>query len=118
MRERFGGSWTADVENVLLPFEPGHCPMAYFRETERRPDLGLTSRDTVRASDKSAAQGAWQFVWPAMDAFHEKGERIAGHAADSYRRIDIRQSARNLVVRQRDRIAADTGAQLGLEPGE
>lgn len=31
-----------------------------------------------------------------------------GHAADSYHRIDIRQASRNLVVRHRDRIIADT----------
>ncbi len=43
-----------------------------------------------------------------MDAFYEEDERIVGHAADSYHRIDIRQSSRNLVVRHRDRIIADT----------
>ncbi len=34
MRVRFGGSWIADSEDVLLLFEPGHYPMAYFRETD------------------------------------------------------------------------------------
>jgi hypothetical protein len=29
-----------------------------------------------------------------MDAFYEEDERIAGHAADSYHRIDIRQTSR------------------------
>jgi uncharacterized protein (DUF427 family) len=43
-----------------------------------------------------------------MDAFYEEDERILGHAADSYHRIDIRQTSRNLVVRHRDRIIADT----------
>ncbi len=33
------------------------------------------------------------FAWPAMEAFYEKDERILGHAADSYHRIDIRQSS-------------------------
>jgi len=137
MRVRFGGSWIADSEEVLLLFEPGHYPMAYFRETDvypgtlertdhttRHPDLGLTSWYAVRAGDKSAVRGAWQhtelpayahelqgrvaFAWPAMDAFYEEDERIVGHAADSYHRIDIRQSSRSLVVRDRDRIIADT----------
>jgi uncharacterized protein (DUF427 family) len=137
MRVRFGGSWIADSEDVLLLFEPGHYPMAYFREidvtpgtlersdhTTRHPDLGPKSWFTVRAVDKSSARGAWQhtdlpsyadelqgrvaFAWPAMDAFYEEDERIVGHAADSYHRIDIRQSSRNLVVRHRDRIIADT----------
>jgi uncharacterized protein (DUF427 family) len=43
-----------------------------------------------------------------MDAFYEEEERIVGHAADPYHRIDIRQASRNLVVRHRDRIIADT----------
>jgi uncharacterized protein (DUF427 family) len=137
MRVRFGGSWIADSEDVLLLFEPGHYPMAYFRETDvcpgtlertdhttRHPDLGLTSWYAVRAGDKSAARGAWQhtelpayahellgrvaFARPAMDAFYEEDERIVGHAADSYHRIDIRQSSHSHVVRDRDRMIADT----------
>jgi uncharacterized protein (DUF427 family) len=143
MRVRFGGSWIADSEDVLLLFEPGHYPMAYFRETDvspgtleltghttRHPDLGLTSWYAVRAGDKSTARAAWQhielpthaselqgrvaFAWPAMDAFYEEDERIVGHAADSYHRIDIRQSSRNLVVRYADRIIADTKRPLVL----
>ena len=43
-----------------------------------------------------------------MDAFYEEDERITGHAADSYHRIDIRQSSRSLVVRHGDRTIADS----------
>jgi uncharacterized protein (DUF427 family) len=137
MRVRFGGKWIADSEHVLLLFEPGRYPMAYFPETDvsphtlqrtehttRHDDLGLTSWYAVRAGEKSAPRGAWQhielpayaselqaraaFAWPAMDAFYEEDERIFGHAADSYHRIDIRQASRRLVVRHGDRIIADT----------
>jgi uncharacterized protein (DUF427 family) len=137
MRVRFGETWIADSEDVLLLFEPGRYPMAYFPETDvspgtvqrtdhttRHPDLGPTSWYTVRAGDRSAPRGAWQhtdlpayaselrarvaFAWPAMDAFYEEDERIMGHAADGYHRIDIRQTSRSLVVRQRDRVIADT----------
>ncbi len=143
MRVLFGGSWIADSEDVVLLFEPGHYPMAYFREsdvtpgtlersnhTTRHPDLGATCWYTVRAGDKNSARGAWQhtdlpsyahelqgrvaFAWPAMDAFYEEDERIVGHAADSYHRIDIRQSSRNLVVRNGNRIIADTKRPLVL----
>ena len=143
MRVRFGGNWIADTEDVILLFEPGRYPIAYFRETDispgvlertdhttHHPEFGLTSWYTVRAGDKSAARGAWQhtdlpsyaqelqgrlaFAWPAMDAFFEEDERIMGHAADSYHRIDIRQSSRNLLVRHRDRIIADTKRPLAL----
>ena len=117
--------------------------MAYFPETDvssdilqrtehttRHQDLGLTSWYTVRAGEQSAPRGAWQhtdlpahaselqarvaFSWPAMDAFYEEDERILGHAADSYHRIDIRQTSRSLVVRHRDRIIADTKRPIVL----
>jgi uncharacterized protein (DUF427 family) len=137
MRVRFGGNWIADSEHVLLLFEPGRYPVAYFPETDVSPDtlqrtdhttrhhdLGLTAWYTVRGGGQSAQQGAWQhielpahakdlqarvaFAWPAMDAFFEEDERITGHAADSYHRIDIRQASRSLVVRHGERIVADT----------
>jgi hypothetical protein len=38
-------------------------------------------------------KGRVAFAWPAMDAFFEEDERIVGHAADSYHRIDIRQAS-------------------------
>jgi len=144
MRVRFGGCWIADSENVLLLFEPGRYPVAYFPETDlspnvlertehttNHPDLGVISWFSVRVSDQHiAARGAWQhtelpthaselrggiaFAWQAMDAFYEEDERIAGHAADSYHRIDIRQTSRHLVVRHRDRVIADTRRPLVL----
>ena len=61
-RVRFGGTWIADSENVLLVFEPRRYRMAYLPETAVSPDtlqrtehstwhqdLGLTSWYTVRA---------------------------------------------------------------------
>jgi uncharacterized protein (DUF427 family) len=143
MRVLFGGNWIADTEDVILLFEPGHYPMAYFKEadvspgtlelsghTTRHPDLGPTSWYSVHATGKIAARGAWQhtdvpayapelkgrvaLAWPAMDAFFEEDERIYAHAADSYHRIDIRQASRNLVVRYRDRIVANTKRPLVL----
>jgi uncharacterized protein (DUF427 family) len=139
MRVRFSGNWIADSEDVLLLFEPGRYPMAYFRETDvfgetrakrardhaRRPKRRgvstlsggahprpLRSPGTLEHTDLPAyaheLQGRVAFAWPAMDAFYEEDERIVGHAADSYHRIDIRQSSRDLVVRYRDRIIADT----------
>jgi uncharacterized protein (DUF427 family) len=82
------------------------------------------------AGEKKAQRGAWQytdlpayarelegrvaFAWPAMDAFYEEDERIVGHAADSYHRIDIRQTSRHLVVRHRDRVVADSTRPLAL----
>src|SRR5215510_5097916 len=143
MRVRFGGTWIADSEHVLLLFEPGRYPVAYFPQTDisaevlersehttRHPDLGPTSWYTVKAGEQHATRAAWQhvelpdfagelreriaFAWRAMDAFYEEDERVLGHAADSYHRIDIRQASRNLVVRHQDRIVADTKRPIVL----
>jgi uncharacterized protein (DUF427 family) len=137
VRVRFGGTWIADSEHVLLLFEPDRYPVAYFPETDilpgtlqpsehttRHRDFGATSWYTVRAGEQSAARAAWRhtstppharelqgrvaFAWPAMEAFYEEDERILGHAADSYHRVDIRQSSRHLVVSHQDRTVADT----------
>src|SRR5260370_6534910 len=75
MRVRFGGTWIADSEDVLLLFEPGRYPMAYFPQTDvspdslqrtdyttRDPDLGLTSWYTARASEQTAQRGSWQHI--------------------------------------------------------
>jgi uncharacterized protein (DUF427 family) len=71
IRVRFGGTWIADSDDVLLLFEPGRYPVAYFPEsdvspdtlqrtehTSRHQDLGLTSWYTVRAGEKSAPRAA------------------------------------------------------------
>jgi uncharacterized protein (DUF427 family) len=143
LRVRFGDEWVADSEDVLLLHEPGRYPVAYFpiadvrsgvlvdenRITEHR-DLGGTAWFTVTAGDQEAAHAAWRypalpehagslrdrvaFAWRAMDAFYEEDERIVGHAADPYHRIDIRRTSRHLVVRDGDRVIADTTRPLAL----
>jgi uncharacterized protein (DUF427 family) len=143
MRVRFGGAWIADSEDVVLLHEPGRYPVAYFpladitaevlqptEHTTRHRDLGPTSWYTVSAGEHSKQRAAWQhtqlpdyaselkgrvaFAWRAMDAFYEEDERIVGHAADAYHRIDIRQTSRHLVVQHGDRVVADSTRPLAL----
>jgi uncharacterized protein (DUF427 family) len=143
MRVRFGGAWIADSEDVVLLHEPGRYPVAYFplgdvadgvlepgQHTTLHHDLGATSWYSVRAGEHSAPRAAWQhtelpgyasdlkgrvaFAWRAMDAFYEEDDRIVGHAADAYHRIDIRATSRHLVVRDGDRVIADTRRPLVL----
>jgi uncharacterized protein (DUF427 family) len=143
MRVQFGGAWIADSEDVVLLHEPGRYPVAYFppgavadgalepaEHTTQHRDLGPTSWYTVRAGDQSAQRAAWQhtglpahaaelagriaFAWRAMDAFYEEDERIVGHAADPYHRVDIRQASRHLVAREGGRTVADTTRPLVL----
>ena len=143
MRVRFGGAWIADSADVVLLHEPGRYPVAYFPLSDVFPDvleassyatqhrdLGPTSWYAVRADSGSKPRAAWEhtglpdhaselksrvaFAWRAMDAFYEEDERIVGHAADSYHRIDIRQASRHLVVRDGERVVADTTRPLAL----
>lgn len=137
MRVRFGDEWIADSEDVTLLHEPGHYPVAYFprsdvkagvlsepARTTKHRELGETAWFAVTAGGRTAERAAWQhvalpdhadelkdrvaFAWRAMDAFYEEDERIVGHAADPYHRNDIRVSSRHLVVRDGERVIADT----------
>jgi uncharacterized protein (DUF427 family) len=143
LRVQFGGTWVADSEDVMLLHEPGHYPVAYFPlgdvsagvlepsdHTTRHRDLGTTAWYRVRAGSQNEARGAWQhtelpdyaselkglvaFAWRMMDAFYEEDQRIVGHAADPYHRIDIRPTSRHLIVRHADQVIADTTRPLAL----
>ncbi|MFI1769088.1 DUF427 domain-containing protein [Streptomyces sp. NPDC020800] len=143
MRVRFNDTWIADSEDVVLLHEPGRYPVAYFpREdidekvlagngrTTRHQDLGETAWFAVRAGGRSAERAAWEFTalpghaadlrgrvafaWRAMDGFYEEDERILGHAADPYHRIDIRSTSRTLEVRLGDDLIARSERPLVL----
>jgi uncharacterized protein (DUF427 family) len=143
MRALYAGEWIAQSDDVVLLHEPGRYPVAYFPRGDIRPDmvtpgdrvtehpeLGPTAWYAVSHGDHETSRAAWEhtalpdhaailagrlaFAWHAMDAFHEEDERILGHAADAYHRIDIRQTSRRLLVRDGDRVIADTRRPLAL----
>jgi uncharacterized protein (DUF427 family) len=143
LRAELGGRTVVQSDDAVLLFEPGRYPVAYFprrdftagalRPTDHRTrhrDLGETAWLEVVGGTRDAARGAWQHIalpshaavledmvalaWRAMDAFYEEDERILGHAADPYHRIDVRHTSRHLVVRAGDRIVADTMRPLVL----
>jgi uncharacterized protein (DUF427 family) len=143
MRAELGGRTVVESDAAVLLFEPGRYPVAYFpiadfakgalrpaaHRTEH-PDLGETAWFEVVGDTRTAARGAWQHValpehaallgdkvalaWRAMDAFYEEDDRILGHAADSYHRIDTRRTSWHLVVRAGDRVVADTTSRFVL----
>ena len=143
LRAELGGRTVVQSDDAVLLFEPGRYPVAYFpradvaggalRPTDHRthhPDLGDTAWFEVVGGTRRAARAAWQHValpdhaatltdmvalaWRAMDGFYEDDERILGHAADPYHRIDIRRTSRHLVVRAGDQVIADTSSPLVL----
>jgi uncharacterized protein (DUF427 family) len=93
-------------------------------------ELGETAWFEVVAGARRASRGAWEHIalpayaailedkvalaWRAMDGFYEEDDRILGHAADPYHRIDIRHTSRHLVARAADRVVADTVSPVVL----
>jgi uncharacterized protein (DUF427 family) len=143
LRAELGGRTVVRSDRAVLLFEPGRYPVAYFprgdfaegvlRPTDHRTthqDLGETAWFEVAGGTRDAGRGAWQhtalpehaailedkvaLAWRAMDGFYEEDDRILGHAADPYHRIDIRRASRRLVVRAGDRLVADTQRPLVL----
>jgi uncharacterized protein (DUF427 family) len=143
MRVRLGELWIADSQDVVLLHEPGRYPVAYFprhdvsagilveeEHVTEHADLGPVVWFSARIAQREVTRAAWQynalpahaavladrvaFAWRAMDAFYEEDERIGGHAADFYHRIDIRTTSRHLVVRDGNRVVADTRRPLAL----
>jgi len=143
MHAELGGQTVVQSDDAVLLFEPGRYPVAYFPLADfapgalvpndhrsTHPDLGETAWYQVVGGTRNAARGAWQHVglpdharilegtvalaWRAMDAFYEEDDRILGHAADPYHRIDIRRTSRRLVARAGDRVIADTTSPLVL----
>lgn len=143
LRAELGGSTVVQSDDAILLFEPGRYPVAYFPLTDfaegalrrsehrsRHHDLGETAWFEVVGDTRQAPRGAWQhtalpehaailedkvaLAWRAMDGFYEDDDRILGHAADPYHRIDIRRASRHLVVRAGDQVIAVTDSPLVL----
>lgn len=143
MRVRLADQWIAESDDVVLLHEPGRYPVAYFPEGDIQPgilfaedrstthhELGTVAWFTVEVADRTVNHAAWRytalpgyaavlqgrlaFAWRGMDAFYEEDDRIVGHAADAYHRIDIRSTSRHLVVRDGERLVADTRRPLAL----
>jgi uncharacterized protein (DUF427 family) len=143
MSAELGGRTVVQSDDAVLLFEPGRYPVAYFpiadfadgalrpiAHRSTHPELGETGWFEVLGGTRNAARGAWQHValpdhaailngkvalaWRGMDGFYEEDDRILGHAADPYHRIDIRHSSRHLVARVGDRLVADTTGPVVL----
>src|SRR2546429_5005240 len=96
MRVRFGGSWIADSDDVMLLHEPGRYPVAYFPlaavadgtlqpsgHTTRHADLGPTAWYTVQAGEHSKPRAAWQHT-----ELPDYASELKGRAAVSWRGME------------------------------
>lgn len=126
VRVTFGGQIIADSKRAHL-LRPAGPPYYYFPKEDVRMDLlqptkhtdhslglGDVSYLTVKVGDRIAENAAWTypkpatetfdlsgyvaFVWDKMDAWFEEAEPVYIHPHDPYKRIDILQSTRHIVV--------------------
>jgi uncharacterized protein (DUF427 family) len=58
MRVLFGGRWIAESEGVLLLFEPGRYPIAYFPQADISPGTLESTDRTTRHPDPPATGDA------------------------------------------------------------
>jgi uncharacterized protein (DUF427 family) len=106
MRVRFGGTWIADSEQVLLLFEPGRYPVAYFPET----DISSHVLTPVKLQTFCPYKGLCNY-YTIADA------RLAAWSyPDAY--TEVRRIS-NLVSFEPDIVTVHLDdAQLHLEPGQ
>lgn len=143
MRVELAGVVIASSDDVTILHETHRYPVAFFPRTDARDDLLMRSAKRGRHPElgemawwSAMIDGAvfesvaWSFprspsyaretagliafVWSEMDAFYEEDEQILGHALDPYHRVDVRSSARHLIVRVGGEIVADTCSPLAV----
>ena len=105
IRARHGGKVIVDSRRAVLVWPPNH-PF---------PSYGFPPED-VRAPARPI-DGLEQFVtlpWDAADEWLEEEETLVGHARDPFKRIDVRQSSRQVVVRHEGEVLADSSRPVLL----
>ena len=141
MRVELAGAVVASSDAATILHETHRYPVAYFPPSDvrrglfvrsskrgRHPELGEMAWWSAVIDGAVFENVAWSyprpphharemagliaFVWSEMDAFYEEDEQIFGHAADPYHRVDVRASARHLIVRAGGEIVADTRSAL------
>lgn len=127
VRVFFGGEPVGDSRKVQLLHERGHVPIYYFPLDDVRQDLLVPSQRTyhcprkgdarfwsVRVGESVAKDAAWNypepidscpdisglvaFYWNRMGAWFEEDEQVFVHARDPYKRIDVLESSRHVMV--------------------
>lgn len=127
VRVYVAGQVIADSRRVKLMHERGHVPVYYFPVEDIRTELLVPSEKrthcprkgdarywSVRVGDRLVEDAVWNyaeplegcpdisglaaFYWNKMDAWYEEDEEVFVHARDPYKRIDVLESSRHVVV--------------------
>jgi uncharacterized protein (DUF427 family) len=97
VRARIGSEVAVDSRRAVLVWEPGHqVPVYAFPREDVRIDL-LDPSDVSTFDDPDLADHV-AVRWAAMAAWYEEDERVLGHPRDPFKRLDVRQSSREVRV--------------------
>jgi uncharacterized protein (DUF427 family) len=107
VRAERGGETVIDSKRAIIVWEPdGVVPLYAFPEddvpTELLPD------DALRRYDDRDLTGYVGVAWDAMDRWLEEDEEVVAHPRDPFKRVDIRESSRRVVVRLDGEVVAET----------
>lgn len=137
VRVFFGGEPVADSRRAMLLHERGHLPVYYFPLDDVRRDLLVESDRayhcprkgdarfwSVRVGDRIGRDAAWNypepiescpdisglvaFYWDRMDEWYEEDEQVFVHARDPYKRIDVLESSRHVIVQANGTTVAES----------
>ena len=86
MRVRFGGVWIAESENVVLLFEPGRYPMAYFPKGDISAETLERTEYTTQHPNSGLLRGMW---------FEQEGKALCATRGNRPSRLSTRASCRN-----------------------
>lgn len=144
VRAEAGGEVVVDSRRAILVWEPGRVvPLYAFPEEDVRMDLlrpaesaegderaaPIAERWTIEAGERRIEPAAWRYAdedlagyvaidWNAMDRWLEEEEEVVAHPRDPFKRVDVRQSPRHVVVRIEGEVVAETRrARLLFETG-
>jgi uncharacterized protein (DUF427 family) len=107
VRAELDGEPVVNSKRPILVWEPGHVVPGYAFP-EQDVDLERLPPDDLTRYDDDDLAGFVGVAWDAVDRWLEEDEEIVGHARDPFKRIDVRESSRHVVVRIDGEIAADT----------
>lgn len=146
VRAIFNNEIIADSKRMLIMVSDRRTPVYYFPISDTRMQVleemdgaydgiaGAARRYNLRVGDRYAEKAAqvWAqpkeqfagiedyiaFKWDAVDTWLEEDEEITVHPRDPYKRVDIRQSSRHVVVTAAGETIAETRRpQLLFETG-
>jgi uncharacterized protein (DUF427 family) len=104
--ERGGEAVVESNRAVLLWHADQVVPLYAFPEEDVRTDL--VPDDALRRYDDEDLAGYLGVAWEAMDRWLEEEEEVVAHPRDPFKRVDIREGSRHVIVRVDGEVVAET----------